>query len=423
MSTLERSREDLDRSVRSPRADPGRALGNEPGRGRLAVVCAGCGLGGSVARVAIRQAEILGGHHYVTLLSESFPLDLTAQVFETRVTPRRFDGLRRLCHVPNALAFAQAIDSALGRLRSDGGLDLALFHDLAQAALAGRSARRKWNLPYAVCAHEDIRTRPRSTYGLLHRMLHTWATPRAYQGASLVLALSPEMARRAAAYGAEPNRVALVPVAVDVEELGLPAGLATGTRAPGTGPLRLLYVGRFAPEKDVATLLQACAMLRDRDVPFSLGLVGEGPLRPQLEAAVDQHGLSRDVRFLGIVPHERIGEHYVDADILCVPSIDEPFGTVALECLMAGTPVIATRVGGLPLTVRQGVNGLLVSPGDAGELAAAIEGIHGDRQLLARMRQSARGSVYPRFAWKGVEPDLLGSVGRALRAHPRTTEP
>jgi glycogen synthase len=395
----------------------------DPGRARLAVVCVGCGRGSSVARVALGQAELLAGHHRVALVSESFPRRLAERVGQVRIAPRRFDVLRRLCHVPNALAFARATAEALGKLRDEGGLDLVVFHDLAQAALTGRSRKRMWNLPYAICAHEDIRTRPRKSYGLPHRTLHAWATPRAYRGASLVLALSPEMARRAAAYGAEPDRIALVPVAVDVEELGLSPEPTVQAQAPGSGPLRLLYVGRFAPEKDVATLLQACAILRSRDVPFSLALVGEGPLRPELEVAAARHGLTRDARFLGSVPHERVGAHYRDADILCVPSADEPFGTVALEGLMAGTPVVATRVGGLPLTVQDGRNGLLVPPGDPGEMAMALERLHGDRQLLARMRRAARSSVAPRFTWRGVEPDLVGSVGRTLRLHPRRSDP
>jgi len=402
--------------VRSPREEP------RPSRERLALVCAGCGLGGSVARVAVKQAELLGGHHRVSLVSESFPRYLPERVHAVRIAPIRFDFLRRLCHVPNALAFARATAEALEKLRTDAGLDLVVFHDLAQAALTGRSFRRKRNLPYAIYAHEDIATRPRKTYGLPHRALHAWATPRAYREASLVLALSPDMARRAAAYGAEPDRIAHVPVAVDVEELGLSPESTAEATASGSGPLRLLYVGRFAPEKDLATLLHACATLRSRDVPFTLSLVGEGPLRPELEAAVARHGISRDVRFLGSVPHGQIGTHYRDADVVCLPSTDEPFGTAALEALMAGTPVVATRVGGVPLTVQDGRNGLLVAPRCPDELAAAFERLHGDRPLLARLRGSARSSVHPRFTWKGVEPELVGSVRRALRLHRRALE-
>ena len=132
-------------------------------------------------------------------------------------------------------------------------------------------------------------------------------------------------------------------------------------------PLRLVCMGRLAREKGYGVLLEAMHALDD-DV--ELDVFGDGPARAELEAAAAPFGPR--VRFHGARPRAAITETLAGAHALVVPSLREGLGMVALEALSIGRPVIASGVGGLVETVVDGDDGILVPPGDAEALAAAL---------------------------------------------------
>ncbi len=125
----------------------------------------------------------------------------------------------------------------------------------------------------------------------------------------------------------------------------------------------------------------------------SLVVAGDGPERSRLESLVTSRGLESRVRFLGARPRETVFELLAAADAAVLSSSWENFPHGVVEALAAGTPVIATAVGGVGEVVTDGVNGLLVPRGDAGALAAAIRRFLGDPELRERLRAAARGSV------------------------------
>ena len=130
-------------------------------------------------------------------------------------------------------------------------------------------------------------------------------------------------------------------------------------RAEGDRPA-FLCVGSLTERKNVVRLAQAFARLGEGALTF----VGDGPLRPQLE---NRPG----IRLAGSVPHERIPDFLAAADVLCQPSLVEPFGQSALEALACARTVIATRVGGPPEFVPDGA-GVLVDPLDGDGLVEAL---------------------------------------------------
>jgi glycosyltransferase involved in cell wall biosynthesis len=238
--------------------------------------------------------------------------------------------------------------------------------------------------------------------------------------ADAVLAISPYMAARARAYGVADDRITLTPSGLEPVEIGLGPGAPEESGSDASkAPLRLLYAGRLAVEKGVVVLLAACQLLRDRGTRYSLELIGDGTLRPALERRARELGVSDRVRFLGSVPRQQLGAHYRRADLVCMPSLDEPFGAVAVEALMAGTPVVASEVGGLPFVVRHGENGLLVPPDEPATLAGALALLDQDRTRLASLRRAAHASVRSRFSWDHLGETVRGAVRAALAA-PRT---
>ena len=151
-----------------------------------------------------------------------------------------------------------------------------------------------------------------------------------------------------------------------------------------SGPT-LVAAGRLVPQKSLGVALEA---LRSLD-GIELVLAGDGPERARLQELA--RGLP--VRFLGPQPRETVFELLAAADAVLLTSGWENFPHAVVEGLAAGTPVIATDVGGVREIVEDGVNGLLVPPGDAGALAAAIRRFLGDDTLRERMSAAAPGSV------------------------------
>jgi colanic acid/amylovoran biosynthesis glycosyltransferase len=185
-------------------------------------------------------------------------------------------------------------------------------------------------------------------------------------------------------------------------ELGAPADrthvLAPGTdaraiRASGSGvnPVRgrILVAGRLVEKKGFHVLLEAVRLLRTSS--WSLDVIGDGPWRERLEAAAE--GLP--VRFLGQVGRQDLGRALHEAEVFVVPSVTAASGDqdgvpiVLLDAMAAGRAIVASRLAGIDEAVEEGRSGVLVPPGDAAELARAIDGVLSDEGLRSTLEEGA----------------------------------
>jgi N-acetyl-alpha-D-glucosaminyl L-malate synthase BshA len=153
-----------------------------------------------------------------------------------------------------------------------------------------------------------------------------------------------------------------------------------------------MHISNFRPVKRVPDIVRAFAGIRER-VPSVLILVGDGPVRPDVEAEVLRLGVGSSVRFLGKV--DAVADLLRAADLYLLPSQSESFGLSALEAMACGVPVIGTRVGGLPEVVRDGQDGVLVDVGDVdGIVRAALELLEPARWREARRAAIARAGDF-----------------------------
>jgi glycogen synthase len=166
--------------------------------------------------------------------------------------------------------------------------------------------------------------------------------------------------------------------------------------------LGLLYAGRLVPEKGVEVALRALARLAQARGLSSprLALAGAGSSQyvSYLRRLASQLGVQEHVSFLGQVPDASMPALLASYDVLLVPSIwTEPFGRVVLEGMASGMVVIASSAGGPSEVIQNGVNGLLVAPGDEADLAARIAVVGAEPGLRARLAAAARQTVFQKY--------------------------
>ena len=177
------------------------------------------------------------------------------------------------------------------------------------------------------------------------------------------------------------------------------------------GELRLLFVGRSEERKGLPVLLRAFEALAEL-VPARLTIVGTG--QEEVERALANPEVSSSIDALGGVDRDRLWRELADADVLCAPSLaGESFGMVLTEAFAAGTPVIASEIAGYSDVVTDGVDGVLIPPGDPQRLAEELQRLHLEPARRAAMGEAARRSA-ERFAWTRVASRIERVYERAV---------
>ncbi len=209
--------------------------------------------------------------------------------------------------------------------------------------------------------------------------------------------------------GVPPERVRVIPNALDLRAVDALATPADGTRVRreagiGDDEAVLLSVGRIEENKGFQVLAAALAALRDHSGRIAEGrwrwvIVGDGPYRGRLVSAIAAAGLAARVHLAGRIPDAALHAWYEAAELFVHPTLYEGSSLVTLEAMAHRRAVVATTAGGLPDKVDHGVSGWLVAPGDPAALAAAISGALGDPARLPAMGIAGRAIVVREFSW------------------------
>jgi glycosyltransferase involved in cell wall biosynthesis len=195
---------------------------------------------------------------------------------------------------------------------------------------------------------------------------------------------------------------------VDAE---LRAGTRASIAAPDGTPI-LLCVGRLSREKGHLDLVEALA--RVTHLQWHLVVAGEGPERPKIEAALERHRLQDRVTLVGL--QANIQRYYAIADLLVMPSHSEGSPNALLEAMIAGVPIVATAVGGIPEIVTDGQTARLVAARDAAGLAEQIAGLLKDPEARLRLAEAARAEAEGQYSPEAYCRCLAGIYGKLISA-------
>jgi glycosyltransferase involved in cell wall biosynthesis len=188
---------------------------------------------------------------------------------------------------------------------------------------------------------------------------------------------------------------------------------------------RIISVGRLVAFKGFEHLIDACAELARRSLDFTCEIIGDGPLRDDLQAKIDMLNLSPQVSLLGSLSQGAVLEKLRSADIFALASVTDPqgasdvFPTVIIEAMTAARPVVSTRLAGIPESVLHGETGLLVSPGDTTELAQALEQLMRDPGQRSRLGRAGRARVEQHFRIEHTVAPLVELLQKTSVVSPR----
>ena len=306
-------------------------------------------------------------------------------------------------------------------LRADVSVRGAMFllAPLVAAALRGRVAERlretrydvvhaHWIVPNAALVADVVRSHGVplvvSAHGsdvfVAERLAPARELARlALRAAGAVTACSRDLSARVVALGARSERTRTVPYGADLPA-AVPASEVAAMRerlGAGPGQTLVLGLGRLVEKKGFAHLIEAAR----RAAGVRVALAGDGDLRGALEA----QAAGAPVRLVGALDRDAVAAALAAADVVAVPSVVDRAGNVdglpnvLLEAMAAGRAVVASRVAGIPDVVADGVDGILVPPGDAVALGDALARLAADPAARARLGAAARNAVAARLGW------------------------
>jgi D-inositol-3-phosphate glycosyltransferase len=278
------------------------------------------------------------------------------------------------------------------------------------SGLVGERLKAAWGVPHVTMFHTLGEIKNRASLSEHETDLRIRSEAQIIASADRVIcATEAERVLIRQLYRADATKVSVIPLGVDIDRFR-PADQAEARHALGlNGERIILFVGRLEPLKGIDILINAAANL-ESDVDCSVLIVGgDETSRTQvnrLRNLARQRGIEERVAFVGAVDHEMLPLYYNAADVCVVPSHYESFGLVAVEAMASGIPVVASRVGGLMGTIKDGETGYLIPWLCPEPFAERIELLLDNEPLRRNLGEAAREAV-GRYRWQNVAAAVL----------------
>lgn len=366
----------------------------------------------------------MGGlEYYVLTLCEH----LDRNQFQPMITgpnPERKELAERTtaAHIPlfgfptkNHSAFAYVIRTiALAFIMRRRRVDVLHVHATGYSGLNAFIAAYLAGVPRIVLSHHTVF--PLKRYRFSEKVL-LWLQTRPR---TTVVAFFNQFVQNLATIGFNPAQMVVVPTGVDLRKFEYDP--TSTERDPSV--FKLVITARFQDGKGHDVLLSALAQLRDRFPNLRLLVIGDGEMRPQIEAQIAALGLADIVELAGWVANEQMAAKIRAGNVFVLPTYipTENFPISIVEGMAMGLPAIGARMGGIPDIIEDGETGFVVEPKDVDSLTAAIERLVSNPQAAADMGRKARLRVEQRFSAQ-VMADAIGAVyaGQPVPAYERNT--
>jgi glycosyltransferase involved in cell wall biosynthesis len=339
-------------------------------------------VGGGGGRAARDLCEKLAERNHSLLVLTSHLEGLPREETSQGIAIKRIPALRRQAFTATIQDMGGYIASGTWngvRLLTSWKPDLIHVHFAVPTGPVGWFLSRVYRIPYILTAHlGDVPGGVPEKTGRWFRWVYPFTHP-IWKGAAQVVAVSEYT--RELALQHYPVDIQVLPNGVDTKELN-PGEIIVGR------PPQIVFAGRFVTQKNPLQIIRVLAQLQN--LPWNCVMLGDGPLRPEIETEIARYGLQERIFMAGWMTPEQVLAHYARSDILFMPSLIEGFPLTGVQALSMGLAIVASRVGGFVDMVQNDENGYLYEPADEEGMCAGLHRLLNDPERLLAMRVSSR---------------------------------
>jgi glycosyltransferase involved in cell wall biosynthesis len=284
--------------------------------------------------------------------------------------------------------------------------------------LADVAQRCSGSIPFVLTYHNDL-AKDGVIAAAMARLAHLMLIRRTLDGSRSIIATSEYYALESPYLKRHRSKVEIVPPGVDVARFNPEVKVGARLAATLAGARVILFVGslsRTQRHKGLGVLIDAFAVIHRESPDVRLVVVGSGDGSDVYQSRVSSLGLGEAVIFAGSVGQNDLAQYYKRATVLAMPSTNrsEGFGMVYIEAGAVGTPVVGTRVGGVPHAVIDDETGLLARPGDVGSLRLALRRVLDDDDLARRLGDAGSARALGEFGWPRLAERTSDVLSRAV---------
>jgi len=358
--------------------------------------------------------------HDVTVITSRHPKAVAAE---------ESDGVHiHYCDVKptSKMPLGRAAIATFKRLHEEAPFDIVHSQSFAAHWLVADSIAEELKVPIVTTMHGTKNTEIKSNVnqGLslmllpkiaFHTYNHHMRTKDLIRASKRVIAISDELFEGIPEeFGIPPERVARVYNGIDTRRFS-PG--ESGLSGSYEGRSIILAVSVLHKQKGVQHLIRAFEIVKRGKGNAILIIAGDGPYRGALESLAQGIGVGQDVEFIGLVENARLPDYYRIANAFVIPTVRvEGLPLIELEAMSSGCPVIASDIGGIPSAIEDGVDGILVPPGDEGGLAKELERVLNDADFAHSIGDAARNRIAERFSLERMVEDTVAVYDAAIKA-------
>ncbi len=298
-------------------------------------------------------------------------------------------------------------------INSNGDFDIIHAHDWL-VTFAARALKHIYTTPLLATIHATEFGRNNGLHNGEQRQIHDiewWLSYEAWQVICCSQYMKEELQR---VFLLPQDKLTVIPNGIRVEADWTERGSALPENLYDSGTKLVFYVGRLVKEKGVQVLLEAAPAILSSYPETHFVIAGTGPFAEHLKAQCEKMGLTDKVHFAGYIDDGTKDDLYRSASVSVFPSLYEPFGIVALEAMIMGTPVIVSSCGGLDEIIDHEVEGLKFYPGDAGSLAEQVCRMLGDEERAAMLAEKAYQKAIRSYSWEKIAAKTAEVYGQIL---------
>jgi len=308
----------------------------------------------------------------------------------------------------NMLAKANEIIS------KEGAFDVIHAHDWL-VAYAAKSLKNSYDIPIVSTIHATESGRNSGIHDETQRYINDTEWMLTYESTEVIVNSNYMKREIQSLFGLPFEKINVVPNGININMFnGIEKDYEFRRQYAADNEKIILFIGRLVYEKGVQNLIAAMPKILEGYHDAKLVIAGKGGMYDELKAQVDAMGISSKVYFTGYMDAKQVCKMYKCADVSVFPSTYEPFGIVALEAMLSGTPVVVSDTGGLNEIIEHGVDGMKSYAGNPNSLADSILALLYDPQLSDNVVKKAKAKVKNEYNWAKIAQDTHFTYQKAI---------